>query len=394
MLKNVCFVFCFLGMLSELYPKVKNSFEGSINPGFSYDTNFYKNHSELAATTLSLETNLKLKTRFTRNTSTRLEYNFGLEKYTDADKEFDFTASSENNSSHRLSFQLKQRLGELFLLDIPCGYGIFQQPNYENETLIEGTATTIRYNSQSFNFTPEINYYFLDHTTLKAGYLYNEDIYKDYDLDSKSNGIMLKISQDISLSSYLDISGLAQTKNYSERRIYKSTDTTSKGAFTDEERQDKITNIGLSFTKNISKNLKFALSPGYQKLDSNANWPELYRISSTAVSRKLKDDFYDYTRVGGAVNVGWGALKGTLLNLSGSYYQTKYDERLAKDEYYYKKPEEKRLDKKNTLSLNVTQDIAKNVAAKFGYTYQKNSTNDFIYDYESNKFSTSLMCWF
>jgi hypothetical protein len=82
-------------------------------------------------------------------------------------------------------------------------------------------------------------------------------------------------------------------------------------------------------------------------------------------------------------------------NPKTSYKIKDYEGRYAKDEkdtFIY--PLEFRKDKQIILNILYSKNLYKNTELKLSYTFERNSSNDSLYDYKNNIISLGLAYWF
>jgi len=392
---TVLLLFLFFGLPSLSLAKVTHKLWGDFSGETVYDDNVYKDSAGYMDIGYGLNLALGLRSKFSRYTFSRLGYRFGLKGFS--------KYGLENQNSHEFDGLLKQRLGELFTLDLN-GKMKFSQ-------LLNASI----YNSQVFFGRPNLEWYPFDHTTLTGGYIYEKNIYPDYDLDYQGSGFLVKLGQELSLYTYLEFSGSSQIKDYSERSLYgidgkvDYTITGGSRTATDEMRKDEIIFFEARLSQDITNGVRMELRYQHGKLDSNGNYfdlgpKQLEEENTTFGDERLIRNYYSYQSNEVGLKIRIILDRDSYLGISGHYQNKDYKGRLAKDKNdEFLSPEEKRKDKQIFISANWAKQISKeivkdfpieNLEIKIGYSYENNQSNDALYDYSSNIISISLASWF
>jgi len=369
--------------LAKMTHKLWADFSGEV----VYDDNVYKDSTGYMDIGYGLNLALGLRSKFSRYTFSRLQYRFGLKNFSKYDL--------ENQNSHQFDGLLKQRLGNFFTLDLNGRMKFSQLVN----------AST--YNSQMFLGRPSLEWYVFDHTTLTGGYIYEKNIYPDYDLDYEERGFLVKLGQEFSLYTYLEFSGSSQIRDYSERSLY-GIDGGSR-TVTDEMRKDEIIFFETRLSQDITHGVKMELKYQHSKLDSNGNYfdwgPKQWEEENTTFDdERLVRNYYSYQSNEVSLKTRIILDRDSYLRIGGHYQNRDYKGRLAKDKNdKFLSPEEKRKDKQIFISADWVKEISKeilkdspieNLEIKIGYSYENNQSNDSLYDYSNNIISISLTSWF
>lgn len=334
------------------------------------DDNVYKDSSKHKDTGYKGGFNIGARSKLSRTTFGRFRYGLGLSAFSKYDL--------QNTTSHSFEAVLKQRLGDLFGLDLDAGLNLLQMPNADI------------YNSDKLYLRPLLNWHVFDHTTIGGGYIYEKTGYSKYDLDNKAAGLRLKFAQELSLYTDLEVSGVLKTRKYSEQQLLASVSGGTPTYKTDKREADE-NSVELSLQHNINSKTGFGLSYSLSGLNSNGNYlnwgPNQSENKNTIVGDERKIESYRSYRSGRyGVNYFTGFIGDSNVYLLASYGTTDYQGRLAKNENdAIRTPDTKRRDKQTFFSVAWSKSI---VSLK--YSYEKNKSNDALYDYANNVVSLNI----
>ena len=284
----------------------------------------------------------------------------------------------ENETAHLLAATIKQRLGDLFELDINPGLNLYYMPN----------ATV--YNSNRFYVLPTLKWYMFDHTTFSSGYIYEKTTYPDYNLDNQTNGMQAKISQELSLYTYLEVSGVIQNKTYPERYLYEGISGGSP-TYRNDIRKDTENFVQLALSQNLTAKTGFDLVYNYGQLNSNENYfywgPEQYEGNNTTIGdERIITDYRSYINNKYGADFFTGFVDNSSLLMGASYTTKDYSGQLAKDENdKIRQPDQKRQDSQTFISVSWSKDIL-----LLRYSYEINNSNAALYNYTNSIVSLSI----
>ncbi|MFH2070459.1 MAG: hypothetical protein ABIJ11_04530 [Elusimicrobiota bacterium] len=347
-----------------------HNFRGEFNLSTMVDGNVYKDSRGFSDIGLLANLGLGMRSKISRHTFTRLDYRLDVSNF--------FTYNLENEASHLLDGRIKQRLGDLFDVDLNAGISMSQMPK------------AAVYNSSGFYAEPSLNWYIFDYTKITGGYIYNKTMYPSYNLDNETTGGQVKLGQELSLYTYIEISGVIQNKNYPERYLYSGVSGGSPTYKTD-VRKDAENFVELIFSQNITAKSGVDLIYYSGKLESNENYfdwgPGQYEGENTITGdERIIENYRSWTTNKYGMNMFTGLDEDSRLFLQCSYAISDYAGRLAKDENdAIRRPEVKRQDTQIVVSASYFIDMF-----IFRYTYEINNSNDALYKYTSSILSAGI----
>lgn len=346
------------------------SFFGDVNISATVDDNVYNDSRQYSDLGYGIELGFGMRSRFSKYTSSMVQYLLSLNNFS--------KYNLEGATSHLFDGKIKQRLGDSFDLELNGGFNLSQMPS-------AGV-----YNSNRLYAFPSVKWHIFDRTTLTGGHIHEKTTYSDYNLDNETIGIQLKLGQELSLYTYIEISGIAQNKTYPERYLYDGISGGSPTYKTD-TRKDTENFAGLTLSQNLTAKSGFELSYYLGKLESNENFfdwgPNQYEGNNTIPDdERIIADYRSYTSSKYGVNFFTGFIEDSKLFLSGSHTTKDYSGRLAKDENdTIRQPDKKRQDRQTLASVSWSKDI---LLVK--YSYEINNSNDALYSYTNNTLSLSI----
>jgi len=334
------------------------------------DDNVYKDNRKYKDTGYKGGFNLGARSKLSKTTSGRFRYGFGVSAFPKYDL--------QDTRSHSFEAVLKQRLGDIFDLDLDAGFSLLQMPNADI------------YNSNKLSLQPLLKWNVFDHTTIGAGYIHEKTGYSKYDLDNKVAGLRLKFAQELSPYTDLEVSGVLKTRKYSEQQLLELSEVSvGTSAYLTDKREDNENSVELGLQHNINAKTGFGLNYSLGGLYSNGNYLNWGPNQSESKNTIANDDkiipgYRSYKSERYGLNYFTGFIGGSNVYLMASYGTTDYSRRLAKDGNDALTAA-KRQDKQTFVSVTWSKSI---VSLK--YSYEKNKSNDALYSYANNIASLNI----
>lgn len=348
----------------------KTYFWSDISVAPVMDDNVYKDSKNYKDTGYKGSFNLGARSKLSRTTFGRFQYRLDLSAFPEY--------NLQNTTSHSFEAILKQRLGDMFGMDLDAGFNLSQMPKAEI------------YNSDKLSLLPVLKWHVFDHTTIGCGYIYEKTRYPKYNLDNQATGLRLKFTQEFSLYTDLDVSGVLKTKKYSEQQLLSGV-VAGTPTYKTDKREDDEKFIEISLLHNIDSKTGFGLSYYLGRVDSNGNYldwgPNQYESKNTTVGdERIIANYRSYTSGRYGVNCFTSFIGDSNVYLLASYGTTDYPGRLAKNENdAIRTPDTKRQDKQTFFSVGWSKSIV-----SLRYSYENNKSNDALYDYVNNVVSLNI----
>jgi len=367
---SLCLLIFTICFLKPSFSYGEYTFLGDIDVETVLDDNVYKDSRKYSDIGYKLELGLGVRSKFARQTFLRTHYWLGISGFSQY--------NLENETSHLLDATVKQRLSDVFDIELNGGFNLSQLPN----------ASV--YNSSRFYGLPRLKWYVFDRTTLSGGYIYEKTSYPDYNLDNQTNGTEIKIDQEFSLYTHLEVSGVIQNKTYPERYLYEGISGGSPTYRTD-TRRDAENFVRLTLSQNLTAKTGFELIYNYGQVDSNENYfdwgPQQYEGNNTIIGdERIISDYRSYVSDTYGINFFTGFADDYSLSISVSYTDKDYSGRLAKDENdKFREPDQKRRDRQTFIFVSWSKNIF-----LLKYSYEINDSNDALYNYTNSVVSLGI----
>lgn len=355
---GVFFLFVYCSMLEA-------AFWGSFGSGYSSDDNFYKDVFGYNNTGYYYTFNLNAKSALSRDFSYDAFYILLGRK--------NYKITWEDNFVNNAGMSFTARPSDILSVRFS---GSFENRTFRDEF-------SVKYNYNQYTAGMEVPLYILDYTTPKVGLSYENIKYNNFSYDSTAIGPLLELQQELSPWSIMTLSAKAMARNYPTQNLYEDVTTT-----TTVKRRDIELQSGIILSTIINRDWNFSAGIRYSDVRSNANL-SVVDTSVEGSSRTLVADYYSFAGPSLFFETVFYPARKLGCVLGGTYQKKSYPGRYATDSAG-QMPGETRKDERFIVSAGVTYRMLRFITLKAEYSYEKSSSNDYIYNYSNNIFSTGI----
>ncbi len=342
-----------------------------------YDTNVYKDNSQLSDTGIMWDFGLNYYARI-KNTYPRILYKFSGINF--------FKYDYENYYTHSLIGTVLQRTGRFITFGLESGINTYQY------------KFTTQYDSAMLSGMPLVRIYPSFFTELEIGYSIQATEFPNYDLDNNGADMRAQLTQELFWDTTLIISGSSGRRNYSDRYLYE-TSVTSEPVPTSQLRLDNETIIIAKIKRRFEGIGSFELGYYGNVLDSNANefnWGPLQdELTNVPGDERIINNYWSNSI--NRINILYqtGNKQVLFMEFFAQLQNQEFSGWLARDENEnILSPAEYRKDVQFIGSIKAEKLIWKNVSITSRYTYERNNSNDLPYDYNAQSISVGAALTF
>jgi len=341
------------------------AFWGSVGSGYSSDDNFYKDVFKYKNTGYYYTLNLNAKDALSRTLSYDAFYILMGRK--------NYSITWEDNFINNAGLSLTARPSDILSVKFS---GTFENRNFRDEF-------SVKYNYNQYVAGLEVPFYFFDYSTPRVGLRYESIKYNNFGYDSTAIGPLFELQQELSPWSLITFSARAMTRNYPAQNLYEDVTTT-----TTVRRRDIELQSGIILSSVINRDWNFSAGVRYADVRSNANL-SVVNPAVAVSSRTLVADYYSFTSPSLFFETVFYPARRLGCVVGGTYQEKTYPGRYATDSAG-RVLAETRKDKRYMASAGVTYRLFRFMTLKAEYSYEKSSSNDYVYNYSNNIFSTGI----
>ena len=353
-------------------PRHRAFWDAALGPILS--GNVYRDSTAERDTGYEARLRVGLRSRHSSRTLSQIDYDFDTTAFPHA--------HDENRLDHAFAALVRHRLHSRFSMEVKTGLRLSRYPHLGTFDNASGAGQA------------SLKGYLDARTTLEGGVGYEKKDYPDYDLDYGGPGLFSTLTRDFGRRTFGELTAAVRRDSYTERLVTNEAASAGEGSTL---RRDRDWLAGGRAVRDLT--LVMRLEAGYQYGHLASNGDSLAVLPG---EERLLGDYYSHRRHDLSARVRKLLRRGSSLTAGVRYRDRAYRARLARDaEGVFRQPEQLRHDRQILVSVYWDFPVPRlGGRAAFGHfglrlraSYERNHSNEALYDYRAGIVSLSFTSW-
>lgn len=338
-------------------------------------SNVYRDSTAERDTGYEARLRLGLRSRHSSRTFSQVDYDFDTTVFPQA--------HDENRIDHAFAALARHRLHSRFAIELKTGLRLARYPHLSTFDNTSGAGQL------------SLKSYLDSRTTLEGGAGYEKKGYPDYDLDYGGAGLFTTLTRDFGRRTFGELSATFRRDAYTERLV---TDAAVAGTGDASAlRRDRDWLAGGRVVRDLTLVLRLEAGYQYGHLASNGD-----SLAVLPGEERLLGDYYSHRRHDLSARLRKLLRRGSSITAGVRYRDRAYRARLARDEDgAFREPQQLRHDRQVLVSAYWDFPVPRlGGRAAFGHfglrlraSYERNHSNEALYDYSAGILSLSFTSW-